>query len=161
MAGFELHEEKDIGYLIAGASSGALVQLGDHVVIKGEKTGRIRYIGHLDRIGEPNLVFVGLELDAPGERRNSFLEPKLDNTWPSSSTDAVLASLGVRGLTNVQGKTRSVDNLKSKSTEDFIALVGMTSRPHGKSNWLKSEMLTRRDDPLCRMTASAFGEDSV
>nr|KAG5713890.1 hypothetical protein BaRGS_024517 [Batillaria attramentaria] len=26
------------------------VQLGDHVVVKGERTGRIRYIGHLDKI---------------------------------------------------------------------------------------------------------------
>ncbi|KAK7507882.1 hypothetical protein BaRGS_00000847 [Batillaria attramentaria] len=42
------------------------VQLGDHVVVKGERTGRIRYIGHLDKIGQPNMVFVGLELDAPG-----------------------------------------------------------------------------------------------
>lgn len=43
-----------------------MVQLGDHVVVKGDKTGRIRYIGHLDKIGQPNLLFVGLELDAPG-----------------------------------------------------------------------------------------------
>jgi hypothetical protein len=47
-------------------SSKLQVQLGDHVVIKGERTGRIRYIGHLDKIGQPNMVFVGLELDAPG-----------------------------------------------------------------------------------------------
>ena len=49
------------------ASSKLQVQLGDHVVVKGERTGRIRYIGHLDKIGQPNLVFVGLELDAPGK----------------------------------------------------------------------------------------------
>ena len=47
-------------------SSKLKVQLGDHVVIKGERTGRIRYIGHLDQIGQANMVFVGLELDAPG-----------------------------------------------------------------------------------------------
>lgn len=53
-------------FFFASCSSKIVVQLGDHVVIKGEKTGRIRYIGHLDKIGQPNMVFVGLELDAPG-----------------------------------------------------------------------------------------------
>ncbi|KAK7112283.1 hypothetical protein V1264_011757 [Littorina saxatilis] len=52
------------------------VQLGDHVVIKGERTGRIRYIGHLDKIGQPNMVFVGLELDAPVGRHDGFFNGK-------------------------------------------------------------------------------------
>jgi hypothetical protein len=44
------------------------VNLDDHVVVKGERTGYIRYIGHLDiKIGQPNMVFVGIELDAPGK----------------------------------------------------------------------------------------------
>ncbi|GFR63002.1 CAP-Gly domain-containing linker protein 2 [Elysia marginata] len=53
-----------------------LVQLGDHVVIKGDKTGRIRYIGHLDKIGQPNLVFAGLELDAPVGSHDGFFNKK-------------------------------------------------------------------------------------
>lgn len=65
-----------IHYFICGFSfmfsSKLQVQLGDHVVIKGERTGRIRYIGHLDKIGQPNLVFAGLELDAPGEEATNF-----------------------------------------------------------------------------------------
>lgn len=52
------------------------VQLGDHVVVKGERTGRIRYIGHLDKIGQPNMVFVGLELDAPVGRHDGFFTGK-------------------------------------------------------------------------------------
>ncbi|KAL8596733.1 hypothetical protein ACOMHN_046350 [Nucella lapillus] len=52
------------------------VQLGDHVVIKGERTGRIRYIGHLDKIGQPNMVFVGIELDAPVGRHDGFFNGK-------------------------------------------------------------------------------------
>lgn len=52
------------------------VQLGDHVVIKGERTGRIRYIGHLDKIGQPNMVFAGLELDAPAGRHDGFFNGK-------------------------------------------------------------------------------------
>ncbi|XP_005097528.2 uncharacterized protein LOC101853550 [Aplysia californica] len=57
-------------------NSKVLVQLGDHVVTNGEKTGRIRYIGHLDKIGQPNMVFVGLELDAPVGRHDGFFNKK-------------------------------------------------------------------------------------
>lgn len=43
------------------------VQLNDHVVAKGDRTGHIRYIGHLDKQTQPNLLFTGLELDSPGQ----------------------------------------------------------------------------------------------
>ncbi|XP_048237928.1 uncharacterized protein LOC124150358 isoform X2 [Haliotis rufescens] len=52
------------------------VQLDDHVVIKGDRTGHIRYVGHLDKIGQPNMIFVGLELDAPVGRHDGFLDGK-------------------------------------------------------------------------------------
>ena len=45
------------------------VDIGAHVVVKGERTGYIEYIGHLDGVGQPNNVFVGLNLDAPGTYR--------------------------------------------------------------------------------------------
>ena len=43
------------------------VLLDDHVVLKGEKTGRVRYLGHLDGVGQPQCVFAGVALDAPGK----------------------------------------------------------------------------------------------
>ena len=43
------------------------VLLDDHVVLKGEKTGRVRYLGHLDGVGQPQGVFAGVALDAPGK----------------------------------------------------------------------------------------------
>ncbi|XP_064646296.1 uncharacterized protein LOC135499471 isoform X2 [Lineus longissimus] len=53
------------------------VNLDDHVVVKGERAGYIRYIGHLDiKIGQPNMVFVGVELDAPVGRHDGFFNGK-------------------------------------------------------------------------------------
>ena len=42
------------------------IELEDHIVLKGEKTGIVKYVGHLDNTGQTNMVFVGVELDAPG-----------------------------------------------------------------------------------------------
>lgn len=167
-------------------SPGVLVQLGDHVVIKGDKTGRIRYIGHLDKIGQPNLVFAGLELDAPVGGHDGFfnkkryffcqkdhgtfvplhdilckvkhkgqLSPDEPNGEHSASrtTDALLANLCLGdpeqrpGRRNADGKAKQDDRLKSKSTEDFIALVGMTSRTRNP-HWLQTEVLAKLEDPF-------------
>ncbi|RUS90551.1 hypothetical protein EGW08_001728 [Elysia chlorotica] len=172
-------------------SSNVLVQLGDHVVIRGEKTGRIRYIGHLDKIGQPNLVFAGLELDAPVGNHDGFFNKKryffcqkdhgvfiplhdilckvkqktqanLDDPClrPPSTTDALLANLYLgdpdnkvsareTGGCHGDGKSRreNPDRLKSKSTEDFIALVGMTSRTRSP-HWLQTEVLAQLEDPF-------------
>ena len=43
-----------------------MVQLDDHVVVKGDKSGTIRYIGHIDRNRQASVLYVGLELDTPG-----------------------------------------------------------------------------------------------
>lgn len=42
------------------------VRLEDHVLIKGERTGFVRFIGHLEKSSLPNTVYVGLHLDVPG-----------------------------------------------------------------------------------------------
>ena len=42
------------------------IKVNDYVVVKGKRTGHVRYLGHLDNIGQPNAIFVGLDLDAPG-----------------------------------------------------------------------------------------------
>ena len=47
--------------------SGVEALLGDHVVLRGERTGRVCYLGHVDGAGHPQSVFAGIELDAPGE----------------------------------------------------------------------------------------------
>ncbi|KAJ8321108.1 hypothetical protein KUTeg_002695 [Tegillarca granosa] len=52
------------------------VQINDHVVIEGNRTGYIRYIGHMDKIGQPNLLFAGIELDAPVGRHDGFVNGK-------------------------------------------------------------------------------------
>lgn len=41
------------------------VRLEDHVLIKGERTGFVRFIGHLEKSSLPNTVYVGLHLDVP------------------------------------------------------------------------------------------------
>ncbi len=43
------------------------IAMHDHVVVKGDRTGFVRYVGHLDNVGQPSAIFVGLELEAPGE----------------------------------------------------------------------------------------------
>ena len=43
------------------------IEMDDHIVIRGDKAGRVKYVGHLDNVGQPNMVFVGVQLDAPGE----------------------------------------------------------------------------------------------
>ncbi|XP_061164316.1 uncharacterized protein LOC133173342 [Saccostrea echinata] len=52
------------------------VQQNDHVVAKGDRTGQIRYIGHLDKQGQSNLLFAGLELDSPVGRHDGVLNGK-------------------------------------------------------------------------------------
>ncbi|OWF51292.1 uncharacterized protein LOC110449383 [Mizuhopecten yessoensis] len=52
------------------------VQMNDHVVAKGDRTGFIRYLGHLDGIGHPNMLFVGLELDSPGGQHDGCIGGK-------------------------------------------------------------------------------------
>ncbi|XP_041374259.1 uncharacterized protein LOC121387303 [Gigantopelta aegis] len=53
-----------------------IVQLGERVIIKGDRLGCIRYVGHLDKIGQPNMIFVGIELDAPVGRNDGFYHGK-------------------------------------------------------------------------------------
>ena len=57
-------------------------RLGDHIVLHGDRTGVVRYVGHLDRMGQSNLVYLGVHLDARGklmtiidfcENSNTFL----------------------------------------------------------------------------------------
>ncbi|XP_060076178.1 uncharacterized protein LOC132555835 [Ylistrum balloti] len=52
------------------------VQMNDHVIAKGDRTGFIRYLGHLDGIGHPNMLFVGLELDSPGGQHDGYISGK-------------------------------------------------------------------------------------
>lgn len=52
------------------------VRVNDHIVVRGDRTGYIRYIGHLNKIGPPNTVFIGLELDAPVGVNNGFFNGK-------------------------------------------------------------------------------------
>ncbi|CAG2224663.1 unnamed protein product [Mytilus edulis] len=50
------------------------VQQGDYVVAKGDKTGRICYIGHLDNT--PDVLYVGLELAQPVGQHDGFYKSK-------------------------------------------------------------------------------------
>ncbi|XP_078701276.1 uncharacterized protein LOC144927608 [Branchiostoma floridae x Branchiostoma belcheri] len=52
------------------------VQLNDHVVLRGDRTGLVRYIGHLDNVGAPAVVYVGIELDAPIGRHDGYVSGK-------------------------------------------------------------------------------------
>lgn len=53
-------------------NSKLVVQLDDHVVVKGDKSGTIRYIGHIDRNRQANVLYVGLELDTPGGKHDGY-----------------------------------------------------------------------------------------
>eukprot|EP00058_Branchiostoma_floridae_P025441 XP_002610931.1 hypothetical protein BRAFLDRAFT_91528 [Branchiostoma floridae] len=52
------------------------VQLNDHVVLRGDRTGLVRYIGHLDNVGAPAVIYVGIELDAPIGRHDGYVSGK-------------------------------------------------------------------------------------
>lgn len=43
---------------------------GDHVVVRGDRVGHVRYLGHLDGRNQPSTVFAGIALDAPGRRNH-------------------------------------------------------------------------------------------
>ncbi|XP_029640033.1 ras guanine nucleotide exchange factor Y [Octopus sinensis] len=52
------------------------VRLNDHIMVRGNRTGHIRYIGHLDKMDSANTVFIGLELDAPVGVNDGFFSGK-------------------------------------------------------------------------------------
>ncbi|XP_077997607.1 uncharacterized protein LOC144450770 [Glandiceps talaboti] len=52
------------------------LELDDHVVVRGERTGYVRYIGHLDNVGSTHIIYVGLQLDSPVGRHDGFLNGK-------------------------------------------------------------------------------------
>ncbi|KAH9489595.1 hypothetical protein Btru_036453 [Bulinus truncatus] len=158
-------------------NSKVIVQLGDHVVVKGEKTGHIRYIGHLDKIGQPNMVFVGLELDAPVGRHDGYfnkkryffcqkdhgillplhdvickVEPKLANSSENVSSSPVTNRSGSAAVMCLRNFNHN--NEISKSAEDFVHLVGMRSRQRSslkKDADLRSVVLktVEPDDKKC------------
>lgn len=90
------------------------IQLNDHVVVKGERTGCVRYIGHLENIGQPNMLFVGLELDAPGKKM-VFTTKGIGFTMSmarfvfthSSLLQSFGVSLGMSAHTRIVGSTQS------------------------------------------------------
>ncbi|CAG5130107.1 unnamed protein product [Candidula unifasciata] len=153
-------------------NSKVMVQLGDHVVVKGDKTGRIRYIGHLDKIGKPNLLFVGLELDAPVGNHDGFFNNKRyyfcqkdhglfvalhdiickvcskTTNGPGDGTEDSISTMANEFLSSVM--------MTSKKTDDFIALVGLTSKSsNNRASYTQEQcsldhkvILTRDSDAL-------------
>ena len=57
---------------MACCRSGQQILLGDKVIVKGERLGRVVYIGKLD-FDFLDQIYIGISLDMPGELR-----------WPSS-----------------------------------------------------------------------------
>ncbi|XP_022079126.1 uncharacterized protein LOC110973031 isoform X2 [Acanthaster planci] len=65
------------GYtMMRGLNHSFTIHLDDHVATKGDRTGLIRYIGHLDNANSTQAVYVGLELDAPVGRHDGFTHGK-------------------------------------------------------------------------------------
>ncbi|CAH1789280.1 unnamed protein product, partial [Owenia fusiformis] len=64
--------------VLNGESGKQMMQLNDHVVVRGDRTGKVRYIGHLENVGKSvnNSIFIGLELDAPVGRHDGILNGK-------------------------------------------------------------------------------------
>ncbi|XP_070570672.1 uncharacterized protein [Ptychodera flava] len=52
------------------------IEVDDHVVVRGERTGYVRYIGHLDNVGSTHVVYVGLQLEAAVGRHDGFFNGK-------------------------------------------------------------------------------------
>ncbi|GAB1600519.1 ras guanine nucleotide exchange factor Y-like [Argonauta hians] len=52
------------------------VRLNDHIMVQENRTGHVRYIGHLDNMGSSNTVFIGLELDTPVGVNDGFFSGK-------------------------------------------------------------------------------------
>ena len=42
------------------------LHLDDQVTTKGDRTGYVRYIGHIDKPNAAHVVYAGLELEKPG-----------------------------------------------------------------------------------------------
>lgn len=51
------------------------LEVGSHIVMKGDRTGYVRYLGHLDGVGQHKVVFAGIQLDAPGDNTNIIVSP--------------------------------------------------------------------------------------
>ncbi|XP_039609574.1 uncharacterized protein LOC120529652 isoform X2 [Polypterus senegalus] len=52
------------------------VKLNDYVIVNGNKSGTVVYIGHLDNSAVPNAVYLGLELDEPSGKHDGTLNGK-------------------------------------------------------------------------------------
>ena len=52
--------------LVCLFSSKIKLKVNDNVLVRFDRVGKIQYIGHLDKIGSPSLVYVGLELETGG-----------------------------------------------------------------------------------------------
>jgi hypothetical protein len=51
------------------------VELNDSVSVEGSE-GKVSYIGHVEKLGVPNAIYVGLEMPSPGECE-SMMKPSL------------------------------------------------------------------------------------
>lgn len=49
-------------------SSKLQLQPDDQVLVRNNKVGVVRYVGHLDSVGTPSVVYVGVELELPGKK---------------------------------------------------------------------------------------------
>lgn len=98
------------------------VQLNDHVVAKGDRTGHIRYIGHLDKQTQPNLLFTGLELDSPVGKHDGVLNGKRYFNCPKDHgtfipLQEIICKVGKKGSKKTQSRDEPLKVHRKKRTE--------------------------------------------
>lgn len=98
------------------------VQLNDHVVAKGDRTGHIRYIGHLDKQTQPNLLFTGLELDSPVGNHDGVLNGKRYFNCPKDHgtfipLQEIMCKVGKKGSKKTQSRDEPLKVLRKKRTD--------------------------------------------
>ncbi|XP_078492970.1 uncharacterized protein LOC104266347 isoform X2 [Ciona intestinalis] len=67
---------RDLRKLVCLQNSKLQLQQNDQVMVRGSKTGIVRYIGHLDGVGTPSVVYIGLELNSAAGKHDGYLYGK-------------------------------------------------------------------------------------
>ncbi|XP_072033822.1 uncharacterized protein [Amphiura filiformis] len=64
------------GYTTSNTQNRLTIHLDDHVSVKGDRTGYVRYIGHIDHSTNPQAIYVGVQLDLPVGRNDGLIHGK-------------------------------------------------------------------------------------
>nr|XP_039268491.1 uncharacterized protein LOC120343394 isoform X1 [Styela clava] len=67
---------RDLRRLVWLQNSKLQIQPKDQIIARNNRVGTVRYVGHLDGVGTPSVVYIGMELDNQEGRHDGYLNGK-------------------------------------------------------------------------------------